>query len=78
MYEWLLHKSLFNSLACTLKLCVFMIITFYSSGDMVQMLSDFCRESPGRSVKNRLIQKFESTDSVTDNKKILKDSGIGV
>jgi hypothetical protein len=55
-----------------------MVIIFYSSGDMVQVLYDFCREGPERLVKNRLIQKFESSDSVTDSKKILKGSDDGV
>jgi hypothetical protein len=54
MYEWLFHKSLFNRLVCTLKLCVLMVITLFSSGDMVQLLCDFCREGTGRSVKKQV------------------------
>jgi hypothetical protein len=60
----------------TATVCLFMVITFYSSCDMVQVQCDVCRkfsckEVPGRSAIDRLTHKFESTVYVTDNKEVI-------
>jgi hypothetical protein len=72
--RWQCHEAAVIKMAYTTEQCVFLVKRFYQTASVIMVQREFrvkflCRKAPSRSAINRLVNKFEVTGNMIDNKK---------
>jgi hypothetical protein len=71
---WQCHETAVIKRVYTIEQCVFLVKRLYQTASVIMVQREFqvkseCRKAPSRSAINRLVNKFEMTGSMIDNKK---------